>query len=324
VRTVSQEKNERLINLLIFLLTARKDRFWKKSEIFARVQGYADEESNAIAMDRKFERDKVELRNLGIAIDVQEIDPLFEDEIGYRVSPEKYSTRLTALTAKEISLLAMAGQLWRDLVSSDEVQSTLLRLQSLNSDMSVTSIASATPLPGLHEVNFGTVAKALAHRRALEFNYLNQNLSQSKRNVYPFALLARHGYWYLIGEAVGSAQKRTFRLDRIVGEALCVGKENAFEIPAGLKANTFFEHEEGVGESVLLKCAKGRATSFQAIAEDIEKFEEHDLVTILVTDPRELIDQILWHGEDVTVLEPESLRSEIKDILAQLVQCYGQ
>ena len=321
--TVSQEKNERLINLLIFLLTARKDRFWKKSEIFDRVQGYNDGESNAIAMDRKFERDKVELRNLGIVIDVQEIDPLFEDEIGYRVSPEKYSTKLTALTPQEISLLAMAGKMWRDVVSSDEVQSTLLRLHSLNSDMAISPITSQSPVPGNQEANFATVATALAHRRAIEFTYLNSDLSQSTRRVHPFALLARHGYWYLIGEEVASSEKRTFRLDRVVGDPLCVGKESAFEIPKGVKSNTYFEHEEGVGESVLLKCAKGRAHSFAAIAEDVESFEDYDLINILVTDPRELIDQILCHGEDVTVLEPESLRHEIKEILSKLVKSYG-
>ena len=69
------EKAERLINLTMALLAAQ--RYIKKSQIFAIVAGYS---GNAEAMERMFERDKDDLRNLGIVIEVGGLDPLFDDE----------------------------------------------------------------------------------------------------------------------------------------------------------------------------------------------------------------------------------------------------
>ena len=74
------KKAERLINLTIALLAA--NRYLKKSEIFKSVEGYS---GTADSMDRMFERDKNELRSLGIDISVGDIDPLFDDEPGYRI-----------------------------------------------------------------------------------------------------------------------------------------------------------------------------------------------------------------------------------------------
>lgn len=59
------EKAERLINLTMALLAAQ--RYIKKSQIFAVVAGYS---GSAEAMERMFERDKDDLRNLGIVIEV--------------------------------------------------------------------------------------------------------------------------------------------------------------------------------------------------------------------------------------------------------------
>ncbi|HEY9276352.1 MAG TPA: WYL domain-containing protein, partial [Candidatus Nanopelagicaceae bacterium] len=82
---MSSAKTERLINLTMALLASR--RFMPKSEIFRRVAGY---EGSPEAMERMFERDKDELRSLGIVIEVASHDPLFEDEVGYRISADRY------------------------------------------------------------------------------------------------------------------------------------------------------------------------------------------------------------------------------------------
>ena len=323
VHTVSLAKNERLINLLIFLLTARRDRFWKKSEIFQRVLGYADDDSNAIAMDRKFERDKVELRKLGVVIEVQEVDPLFEDEVGYRVSPENYSKKIEKLSPDEIALLALAGKAWSELVASDDVQSALLRLASIDESTNITSIALNTSLVMTDHSNFAVIADALAQRSNIEFRYTNQDLTLSLRKVSPFALLARLGHWYLIAQDLDLAAKRTFRLDRIASLPKVIGSPHSFEVPEDVKADSYFAHEESVGTTVILKCVKGRAQSFHAIAEEIESSEEFDFLHILVTEPLELLEQILWHGNDVTVVEPIELRDQVMKTMKELVLRYG-
>jgi len=54
-------KNERLVNLTIALLATK--RYLTKNEIFRNIEGY---EGNAEAKERMFERDKDDLRKLGI------------------------------------------------------------------------------------------------------------------------------------------------------------------------------------------------------------------------------------------------------------------
>jgi proteasome accessory factor B len=78
-------KTERLVNLTIALLATK--RYITKSEIFRTVDGY---EGSDESKERMFERDKDDLRNLGIEIEVGTFDPLFEDESGYRIKPENY------------------------------------------------------------------------------------------------------------------------------------------------------------------------------------------------------------------------------------------
>ena len=74
VLTVSR-KSERLVNLTIALLATK--RYLTKSEIFRTVDGY---DGSPEAMERMFERDKDDLRSLGIVIELGTFDPLFEDQ----------------------------------------------------------------------------------------------------------------------------------------------------------------------------------------------------------------------------------------------------
>ena len=99
-------------NLVIALLATKK--YLTKNQIFRAVAGY---EGSQEATDRMFERDKEELRSLGIQIEMKGIDPLFDDEIGYRIIPDRYRFDLGPLTKQEITLLALASQAWKESAS---------------------------------------------------------------------------------------------------------------------------------------------------------------------------------------------------------------
>ena len=90
-------KIERLINLTIALLATK--RYLTKSEIFRTVEGY---EGSAETKERMFERDKDDLRNLGISIEVGSFDPLFSDEAGYRIRSENYQLDIGEITSTDI------------------------------------------------------------------------------------------------------------------------------------------------------------------------------------------------------------------------------
>ena len=100
-------KIERLVNLTIALLATK--RYLTKSEIFRTVEGY---EGTDETKERMFERDKDDLRSLGIEIEVGSFDPVFIDEAGYRINHSTYQMDLGALSPKELSLLSLAAQSW--------------------------------------------------------------------------------------------------------------------------------------------------------------------------------------------------------------------
>ncbi len=99
---MSAQKTERLINLTLALLATK--RYLIKSEIFKTVAGYS---GSPETMERMFERDKDELRSLGIAIEVKGIDPLFEDEQGYLIRSETFQLSENEFTKEELLYLTM-------------------------------------------------------------------------------------------------------------------------------------------------------------------------------------------------------------------------
>ena len=98
-------KSERLVNLVIALLATKRNV--TKSEIFRTIEGY---EGSHESMERMFERDKDELRSLGIEIEVSGLDPLFDDEVGYRIRPENFTFDSEGFSPIQIAYMSLAAQ----------------------------------------------------------------------------------------------------------------------------------------------------------------------------------------------------------------------
>ena len=73
------------MNLIFALLVSRQ--YLTKEQIRESIADYRD--STPQAFDRKFERDKEELRELGITVEMGSIDKYFNDEPGYRHPPRR-------------------------------------------------------------------------------------------------------------------------------------------------------------------------------------------------------------------------------------------
>ncbi len=102
-------KTERLLNLVICLLYTRRPL--TKEQIRASVAQYAGTSSDE-AFDRMFERDKDELRELGIPLVASPLDRFFEDEIGYRIDRREYALPQIEFTREELTVLGLAAKAW--------------------------------------------------------------------------------------------------------------------------------------------------------------------------------------------------------------------
>ncbi len=313
--TVSR-KSERLINLTIALLATK--RYITKSEIFKSVEGY---EGSAESKERMFERDKDDLRSLGIEIEVGSFDPLFNDEAGYRIKQESYQLDLGAITTLEVSLLSLAAKAWQGASLNDAAQRALVKLSSLGFPLDEANLPGSIPSISNSEFDITVVTRAIAERQVLEFLYRGHDLSSESRRVVPIGLSTRSGFWYFTGVDQAVQEIRTFRFDRVL-EGFNVHKgPKDFEIPEGFEASQVFEPD--AASVAIIDIRKGKCISLRALATSTKSIGEWDQIQIPILDVKTLSALVLWHGEDAYVHAPEELRMQIVESLKALVGNHG-
>src|SRR4029434_3899560 len=112
-------KTETTLNLTICLLVS--GRYLPKSRIREAVEGYHN--LSDAAFERTFERDKDELRSLGVPIEVGSFDPLFDDEPGYRILSSEFALPAIDLDAEEAAVVWVSARVWRDAHIADDAES---------------------------------------------------------------------------------------------------------------------------------------------------------------------------------------------------------
>lgn len=310
-------KIERLINLTIALLATK--RYLTKSEIFNSVDGY---EGTAETKERMFERDKDDLRSLGIEIEVGSFDPLFNDEAGYKIKKEKYQFELGDISSTDVSLLSLAAEAWQEASFGDVAQKALLKLRSIG-------IASdEISIPGsVHKLNDGgqdlsLITKAIAQNQILNFTYLDSSMKSIERGVVPIALSTRKGYWYLSGVDQEIQEIRTFRIDRIQGDITASAGPCDFESPVGFDASKALSHSP-TNDFAVIDVRVGKATSLRALAISTKSLGEWDQIRVPIFSLDSLASLVLWHGQDALVQEPADLRELLIKHLQALVKNHG-
>ena len=310
-------KSERLVNLTIALLATK--RYLTKAEIFKSVAGYT---GDAEAKDRMFERDKEDLRSLGITIELGTFDPLFEDEAGYRIKPEGYELQLKNLDATSIALLSQAGKLWRQAALSQQAQSGLRKLRSIGIESDFDSVIELTTTGHSAPEQLPDLIEAITSRQVTTFEYLNAELVSEVRKVQSYRLSNSLGYWYLIAWDIDRGALRTFRLDRFNSAVTTNGKSGAYEIDLGLLDS----HEANQGEAIstaTILVRKGKAPTLRNEGDVTEHDSEWDRVEIQYLNSKVLIREVLWAGENAIILQPNELRDEIISSLKEVVANHG-
>ena len=313
MHTVSR-KSERLVNLTIALLATK--RYLTKSEIFRTVEGY---EGAPEAMERMFERDKDDLRSLGIAIELGTFDPIFEDEAGYRITPSSYQLNLGELDGTDIALLSLAASAWSGAALERESTSALIKLASMGIDSDSEALSLLTPQVSGTDQNFTLITDAIIRRSEIEFEYVSGDLSRQVRKIAPYSLRGQSGSWYLVGLDREKDSLRTFRLDRIVSEVTVLKKAHSFDIPELIPT----QGSDEVEEFALLRIRKNRGHQLRSLATLVESGEEWDEIRLPIVDTSWLLRTILWHRDDVIALEPPVLRKSVMDSLEELRVLHG-
>src|SRR3978361_2394064 len=124
---MSANKSERLLNLLILLLVSRT--FVTKDRIRDAIEEYRSHGSDD-AFEKMFERDKDELRALGIPIEVGHLDAFFEDEVGYRIKRDAFELPQLELEPDEAAVVGLAARVWQHAGLADATSQALVKLKA--------------------------------------------------------------------------------------------------------------------------------------------------------------------------------------------------
>src|SRR6201996_9200911 len=236
---MATSKVERLVNLVIALLTTRG--FITTEKIRNTVAGYS-ESPNAEAFSRMFERDKNELRDLGIPLEVGRVSALDPSE-GYRINRDAYALRPVELTPDEAAAVAVATGLWQSPELITATQGALLKLRAAGVEVdpvdteAQVAIASAAGVPGLRgsEDVLGILLSAIDSRQAVQFPHRPSRAEPfTTRTVEPWGVVTEKGRWYLVGHDRDRDATRTFRLSRIGPEVEPIGPPGAVTVPEGV------------------------------------------------------------------------------------------
>lgn len=224
------DRLERLTNLVLVLLDTRRPL--TLVEIAGEVAGYP---SGAQAARQAFERDKRVLREEGIPITMDTLPG--EDGVGYRIRAEDYFLpELHLTTDEQVALnLAVAG------VHLDDAsgQAALVKLGLTERDPGST-VATLPSLPQL-----ATLHRAMQRRCLVRFPYPAPGGTRT-RQVEPYGLLFRRGFWYLVGRDRERSALRTFRVDRME-DVPGVGAPGAFQPPAQFNPSAALEEPWRLG-----------------------------------------------------------------------------
>jgi proteasome accessory factor B len=314
---MAARRTERLLNLVICLLHTRS--FLTAERIRELVPGYDDAPSDE-AFKRMFERDKEDLRDLGIPMETGM--GAYDDEVGYRVMRGDYALPDIHLEPDEAAAVGLAARMWSTATLGAPATRALRKLEAAGVEV--------TPLPeGLQPradsagPALPVVADAAREGRRLRFAYRGAAESSSTaRHVEPWGIVWWHGRWYLAGQDLDRAAPRVFRLSRIVGQPTAEGPPGAVTVPDGVDL-TALVSAFAAGQSgalARLRVRRGRGIGLRRDAVDVvEHDHEWDVLTVRYVDADRLVDQVLPYGPDVVLLAPQEARDSLIRRLRALV-----
>jgi proteasome accessory factor B len=299
------DRVERLTNLLALLLETAEPL--SLVQIAGELSGQYPE-SHA-ARRAAFERDKAALREIGVPIEQEILGGAEAGQTRYWIDRERYELHGLDLDDDEMRALQVALAATRP--GSTSAQDALWKLGGGVIDRDATVVANlpdAAELPALRE--------AVSARRTVTFRYHDLD-----REVDPWGLLLRDGYWYLIGFDHGRGERRTYRIDRLEGHVTIDRDREPFERPDDFDPRTAFPDDpkmigaDAATPDALVRIDAGRAAAVvrDLGADRVRKRLDGGAVEVAVpcANVPAFRSWLLGHLEHAEVLEPKAVRDDV-------------
>ena len=314
------------MNLFILLLVSRN--YVSKDQIRDTIEDYRTSTS-AEAFEKKFERDKEELRAIGIPIEVGSLDKFFDDEVGYRIQRDAYELPDIEFTSDEVAVLGLAARVWEHAGLAASTADAVLKLRTAGHQAD-TEVLDAVHLrlPTL-EAAFDPMLRATQERIPVRFDYRRPGAAAKEtRHLQPWGVITSQGRWYVIGHDVAREAPRMFRLSRVIGDVVEDGAPDSYQVPVGTDVRALGRSlapapSEDVHVEVLAR--EGSATGLRRWARAVSPSDRAgwDHLSLVGRSERELVGTLLGYGDAVEVLSPTAVRDAVAERVADLLTAQG-
>ncbi|WP_336645709.1 helix-turn-helix transcriptional regulator [Microbacterium sp. USHLN186] len=294
-----------------------------KQQILENVSGYRQRVDAGVkpdALEKMFERDKDELRSLGVPIETigDPTDPHDLREARYRIPQAEYDLPADIdFTPGELAVLRLAGSVWSTESVSMDALSGVRKIRALGIDGDEPIIGFA-PRLAARDAAFPALQEGIERCRVVVFDYLKPGeRTPTRRRVRPLAQVEYEARWHLFGIDLDADAERTFLLSRIVGDvkvtrqsfdvALRQGAaERALTGLHGLAAAQQAQLEVTPGTEAALRLRRRAQPQTQGIA-------------VPYVDLHIFADELASYGPEVRVVAPTALRDAVVERLRAVV-----
>src|SRR5205807_4981615 len=269
------------------------------------VPGY-DETPSEEAFKRAFERDKEDLRDLGIPLETG-TNSAYDEEPGYRIARRDYALPDITLAPGEAAAVGLAARMWSSASMSAAATRALRKLEAAGVEVGALP-EGLQPRVESGGSAFPVLAEAVHDGRRVAFDYRSGGAPDATaRTVEPWGVVWWHGRWYLGGRDVDKDATRVFRLSRIVGEPKATGKAGVVTRPADVDLRSLVAaYDTAAPASVaVLRVRVGKGVGIRRQAVNVSAGPPGwDLIEVTYPDTGRLVDQVLPYGADVVVQDP--------------------
>lgn len=322
---VSASRTERLLNLLIALLETRYGR--SKEFLRQNIQAYRESPSEE-AFERMFERDKTDLRAMGVPLEAHTENGAFDEDpatTSYRIPKEKYRLPEVRFSVEEAAVLSLSARLWGRAALGSAAARAVRKIETRGGlPVEMTAEPLLEPRISTREPAFEDLLEAATSRFEVRFDYQGKTDGKAtRRRVQPWGLGQKFGNWYLIGFDIDRQDRRVFRLSRI-SSGIEANTQRAFARPSGFSVAEVLDGMElSARYEAIITVRPGKAQTVRARAEQINNEPDAegqwDKLRISFGSVGALASELAGWGPYLVVQEPLELRDAVQNRLRATV-----
>ena len=323
---MAARRAERLVNLVIALLSTRQ--YLTAEQLRSAVPGYEPDDGSERADEafkRMFERDKAELRDLGIPLETGRTS-IADVEDGYRISRRDYELPTVDFDPAEAAAVGLAARLWQSATLGAPARTALMKLRAGGTALDP-DLAISPPTVDASDPALAPLLTAVRERRAVRFDHRSGGGSDAiTRHIEPWGVLSWQRRWYVVGYDLDRDAPRSFRLSRVDGTVTVTRQESTHERPVDLDMVAMVAGRSEWRREAEILVAPGRAGRLRRAALRSEPPTTPggpDRLVVDFADARWLAREVASAGTGVEVLGPPDVVDAVRAVLHATLQAHG-